>query len=300
MKLRWKEFVLALAMAVTLWYGMSGTEIVESSVDVRVDYKGIPKDLIIRGDGLVNKISVRVRGPVGQVRAMSMRDFVYAMDLSTLQKGENVLPIAGSHLSFFGGLQVIEVSPPSITIEVDTVETKEVPLRANLLGSLHGGFQSETDFRPETVTIRGASQEVESIKEVEVSLQMGEVNEPTLREFHVPLVLPPGVEATPAQAFASVRVDHKRKTVQVTRNIEADVPKDMGAFFRPARVKVSVSIPEAHAAGAASNREIRAFVTLPDRRLGTYTIPVRVALPDGALLMGIDPAETSVTLEQKN
>lgn len=300
MKIRWREFALALAMAVTLWYGMSGTEIVESQVDVRVDYKGVPSGLVIRGDGLINKIAVRVRGPVGQIRAMGMRDFVYSMDLSTLKKGENILPIAGSQLSFFGGLQVIDVSPPSITVEVDTVETKEVPLKANLLGSLPGGYQAETDFKPESVTIKGASQEVESIKEIEVALQLGEIEAATIREFRVPLALPPGVEATPPQVFASVRVDLKRKNAQVTRTVEADTPQSMGAFFRPSKVKVLVAMPEDSFSGAAANKEIRAFVTLPDKRLGTYTLPVRVSLPEGALLISIEPAEISVTLEQKN
>ena len=301
MKLRWKEFILALAMAVTLWYGMSGTEIVESQIDVRVDYKGVPQDLIIRGNGMVNKVSVRVRGPGGQVRVMSTRDYVFAMDLSTLKKGQNTLPIPASQLGLFGGLQVIDVTPPSIQLDVDTLEVKEVHLKADIQGTLPGGYAAEATFTPAMVSVRGPSMELDDLKEILISLQLGEITGPDTRELQAPVLpLPPGVEATPPQALAHVRVDVKRKTVNVTRTVQAEAPAAVGVYVRPARVKISVAMPETIVTGAGDNKEIRAFVTLPERQLGTYILPVRVSLPEGAQIVDIEPSEVSVTLEQKN
>ena len=300
MKLRWKEFVLALVMAVTLWYGMSGTEIVESQLDVRVDYKGIPKGLTIRGDGLVNKISVRLRGPVGQIRAMSTRDYVFSVDLSSLEKGQNSLPVQVAQSGLFGSLQIIDVTPANIQLDVDTLESKELPLKASLQGGLPEGYKAETEFSPEKVTVSGPSQELGELKEIIVPLHMESVTEAGVREFRVPLSLPTGVEASPSQIVAHVHVDLKRKAVNVTRAVQVDAPAGVGVFLRPARVKISAELPEAAVSGAGDSKEIRAFVSLPEHRLGTYTLPVRVSLPEGARLISIAPEEVEVTLEQKN
>ena len=300
MKVRWKEFAIALVMAVTLWYGMSGTEIVESQVDVRVDYKGVPKDLVIRGNGLVNKISVRLRGPVGQIRAMDTRDFVFAMDLSSLKKGENTLPVQVEQSGLFGSLQVIDATPSTIQLDVDTLEIKEVPLKGNIQDGLPDGYAAEIELTPDKVKVRGPSGDMDALKEILVPLQLGEVTGADAKEFHVQLALPPGSEADPAQITAHVRVDLKRKTVNLTRAVQAEAPRSMGVFLRPAKVKISAALPEAFVAGAGDSKEIRAYVVLPENRYGAYTLPVRVALPEGSRLLSVDPEEVEITLEQKN
>ncbi len=47
MKLRWREWLLAFVIALAFWYGISGTERVETQVELAVDYKGTPPGLII-------------------------------------------------------------------------------------------------------------------------------------------------------------------------------------------------------------------------------------------------------------
>ncbi|WP_155800194.1 hypothetical protein [Lawsonia intracellularis] len=53
----WKYFLIAFATALILWYTFNAKEQVERIMDVRLDYKGLPSDLIVT-EGQLNKINV--------------------------------------------------------------------------------------------------------------------------------------------------------------------------------------------------------------------------------------------------
>jgi hypothetical protein len=300
MKAHWKELILALAISIALWFNMSGTEIIESQMNVRIEYKGIPDNVTFQRDGLVGRVSVRVRGPSGQIRSMIAREHIFSMNLASLQPGTNVLPINIASEDFFGPLQVISVNPPSLQLEVDLRLNKEVPLKAVITGTIPQTMLAETSFTPDRVTITGPAKTLEGIEELAVSLELGETSEPGTREFRNQLALPEMVTANPSAVAASVRVDLKRTVVKVSRTVQATAPDNLGISLRPDRVQINVAMPQALAGNAANNKDINAFVYLAEDKLGTHVLPVQVNLPEGALLVGIEPKEILVTLEQKN
>jgi hypothetical protein len=295
-RVQWKELFLALAMAATLWFGISGTENVESQVDVRLEYKGIPKNLLIRGPGLINRVSVRVSGPSGQVRAMIGRDYVFTMDLSSLEPGENSLPIAIARTGLFGGLKVIEVIPPEISLLAEVAQSREIPLRPDIRGVLPKDLKAEALLIPEKVSLRGPPQEVAKMQDIVVPLALGRVTEPGTRDLRAPLPLPAGMEAEPASVDAVVSVDWKRKEVTLGRDVQVQPSVSFAYSLRPARVRIRAALPEGLVPAAEGNREIRAVVLLPKFVPGTYSLPVQVSLPAGALLLSVEPADISVVL----
>ena len=70
MNIRWKDLGVAFVLAVILWYGVSGSEKLETQVDVRLEYKGAPQGLVIR-EGLINKVEVRVRASASEIASPS-------------------------------------------------------------------------------------------------------------------------------------------------------------------------------------------------------------------------------------
>ncbi|MDR1360599.1 MAG: hypothetical protein LBJ82_06440 [Deltaproteobacteria bacterium] len=295
-RVQWKELLLAFAMAATLWFGISGTENVESQVEVRLEYKGIPKNLLIRGPGLINRVSARVSGPSGQVRAMIGRDYVFTVDLSSLAPGENSLPLAIARTGLFGGLKVIEIIPPEISLLAEVALSKEIPLRPDIRGSLPKSLKAEALLIPETTVLRGPPQEVEKMREIVVPLALGRVTEPGTRDLRAPLPLPAGLEADPASVDAVVSVDWKRKEVALSRAVLAQPSVSSALSVRPARVRIRAALPEGLAEAAEDNTQIRAIVLLPKFVPGAYVLPVQVSLPTGALLLSVEPAEVSVVL----
>jgi len=298
MKLHWREFIVAFLTALVLWYGVSGSEKLESQVEVRVDYRGLPQGLVVLS-GQVNKVSVRVRASMGLLRSLSGRDFAFLMDISDVRKGENTLAVNLAYLPFRSGVEVMDVSPSRITLEVDSLEKKVVPLEARLSGDLTKDLIAQVVFMPPEVTLSGAASLLEDIEKVEVPVQIEEPVTPGSTESKRLLPLPEGVDASPNEAKLSLHIGVKRKLVKVSRTVQVDSPQSLGKFVRPDKVNISVAVPDSFAAKAAASSEIRAFAHLERQDLGSYSLPVQVSLPEGAELVEIDPARVTVTLEQK-
>ncbi len=299
MKLRWREFIVAFLMAVVLWYGVSGSEKLESHLEVRVDYRGLPQGLVVTS-GQVSKVSVRVRASMGMLRSLAGRDYAFFMDLSDVRKGENVLAVNLAYLPFRSGVEVMDVTPSRITLHVDTLESKIVPLKAEVTGDTPPDFVAHVSFTPPELTLSGPSALLEDIDDITVPVIIDGPVVPGTTESKRLVPLPDGIDASPTEVKQSIQMGIRRKLVSVTRTVQVDAPAHLGKFVRPDKVSLAVAMPQSLAGKAASNNEIRAFVNLGTYDLGSYPLPVLVSLPEGAELVEIEPPRVTVTLEQKN
>lgn len=298
MKFRWKAFALAFAMAVALWYGVSGSEKVESILEVRVDYRGLPNGYIVRS-GLVNKIEVRVRAPVGSVRTLADRNPIFYMDLSSVTKGENVVQIDSSQLPFRRNVEVIDITPSSINLDVDVSEQKKIPLAAEISGKLKKDLIAQVTFSPAEVTLSGPSEALEKISIVSMDVAVDENTPPGNMRSMRKVIVPEGVDADPPEVSQILSVGVKRKLVSVTRDVRVETPSSTGSFTRPDKVTIQVAVPLSMADKVTSNSSIRAFAQLGSYELGSHNLPVLVELPEGAELVKVEPEHITVTLEQK-
>jgi YbbR domain-containing protein len=298
MRLRWKEFTIALLMAVVLWYGVSGSEKIESQVEVRVDYRGLPQGLVVRS-GLVNKVSARVRAPAGMLRTLTSRDHAFFLDLSHVRKGENILAMNVAYLPFRSGVEVIEVSPSRILVDVDSISSKILPLTARISAELPRDYVAQVSFSPQEVTISGPSSLVDGMIDLDMPIVVKNGDQLGENTFTRLLPLPGGVDASPPEVRVSVNIDVKRKPAKVTRSVQMTAPPNMSAVIQPERVSIEVAMPESLVSRAASNKDIRAFVHLEGHELGAHAIPVQVELPVGAELIEVNPSSVTVLLEQK-
>lgn len=299
MKVRGLELAVAFILAVVLWYGVSGSEKLESHVEVRVDYRGLPPGLLVTS-GQLNKVNVKVRASMGMLRSLAGKDFAFYMDLSDLRKGENVLAVNSAFIPFRSGVEVIEVTPSRITLNVDTIESKVVPLVAQITGDVPVDHMVEASFDPSAITISGPSAVLEKLDEIVVSVPAEVPTEPGKVESKRIVPLPEGIDAKPNEVAQTVQINIRRKLVTVNRTVQFDLPAQFGKFVRPEKVTLAVAMPLSLAGKAAANVGIRAFVSLDQFDFGSYNLPVQVELPEGAELVEVDPPRVTVTIEQKN
>lgn len=299
MKLRWRELLIAFLLAVGIWYVVTGSEKVESQIEVRTDYRGLPQGLIIR-NGTVSRVSVRVRASVGMLHSVSGRDFACFVDLSAVKKGENILPIGNNQIMLPGGMEVIDVTPSRIYLDVDTLESKTVPLLASIQGDPPGDYTLEARVEPAEAKISGASSQVEGISQLVIPVTVEQPLVPGATESRRLIPLPDGVDATPHEAKVTLHVGIRRKLVQVTRPVNAYAPEQFGVSVRPDRASLSLAVPESLAGKISAHDGIKAYIQLERYEPGSYSLPVQVALPEGVELVKVEPANVSFTVEQKS
>ncbi|MDL2291427.1 hypothetical protein LJC09_04925, partial [Desulfovibrio sp. OttesenSCG-928-F20] len=293
-----KELIVAFLMAFVLWYGVTGSEKLESQVDVRVDYRGLPSGLVVR-DGLVSKVTVRLRAPGGMLRSLAARDYAFFLDLSRVHKGENIIAVNTNDLPFSSGVEVIDVTPSRILINADTLVNKKVPVRGAPIGKLPEDYTATLTIDPPEALISGPSALIDAMESINLRIPLDDPVVPGTSESRRVLDIPQGVDATPTEVRATLKIGIQRKQVKATRLVQVHkLPEQRGKFVRPDKVTITFNAPVSQASKMASGNAVRAFVELEKQELGSYTLPVRVALPEEAELVAIDPPQVTVTVEQ--
>lgn len=297
MTIRWRELGVAFLLAISLWYLVTGSEKIETQIDVRLDYKGIPANLIVR-EGLVTKVAVRVRATAGVARAMYGREYMYSMNLSSLVKGENTLPVPVSQLPFLGGVEVIDITPPSITLVVDAIETKSVPLKLEFHSALSQDYTAKATLEPDLVTLKGPSQALLGIQSVKLPFIVdGEPLEgDSLLSKDIPL--PEGIEATPSKVQVALTVKINRK------RMEFDVPVTLidqtgGYDSTTRRVRIVADVPLSIATAKDLREVVQAEATVPSDISQNPLVPVVVRMPLSCNLVQVEPKSLKLTQKRE-
>jgi YbbR domain-containing protein len=242
---------------------------------------------------------VRLRASAGMLRSFSGRDFAFYLDISDVHKGENLLAINPASLPFLSGVEVTEIMPSRIILDVDTVDSKSVPLEAEISGELPPDYIAQVSFTPPEVLLTGPSTLLDNIDKIAVPLQVkGDVTLGATESRRL-LPLPGGVDSTPAEVNIVQHIGIKRKLVTVTRSVQVDAPASFGKFVRPDKVTVTLAVPDSEAAKAGSNNAIRAYAVLGHNELGSYSLPVQATVPEKSELVSVEPSQVTVTLEQR-
>ncbi|MDE7063916.1 MAG: YbbR-like domain-containing protein, partial [Desulfovibrionaceae bacterium] len=88
----WLILALAFLSALLMWYTVTVRDRLEVQLEVRLDYRGVPENMVVV-DGLINKMSIRLRGPEALVRSITPQNLNQVVNLSKLKKGTNVIPL---------------------------------------------------------------------------------------------------------------------------------------------------------------------------------------------------------------
>lgn len=299
MRSNWQYAVMAFVMSVTLWYMVTGRERVEVVGEVRLEFKGIPQNLVVR-EGLVNKVSVRVRGPKGLVRVMTSRDMSYAIDLSSLKRGTNIVPLTAEKLPEARAFEVVEITPSRLTLEVDVIVEKDVAVAVDINGTLPVDVRiDKTEVTPARVHLRGPESLVARIDRVNVVVAAPGPEQAGTMEVQATPTLPEATESIPPTV--SVRMDTalRMKETTLKREVAVQSPRGLRARVSPRTVTLLLEMPASVAADAEALRAIRVYAEVPEGAApGQEKLPVRVDLPDRVRLKDIAPDTVNVTFHK--
>jgi YbbR domain-containing protein len=147
--------VASLAIAVLLWLTVSGQQTVERGLRVPLEIHNLPEkvELVEQPPEFVD---VRVRGGSGALSRLGPGDVVAVIDVRTARTGRRLFNLSNEQVRTPFGIEVSQVTPPTVTLAFEQSDTKRVPVVPAIEGEPAPGFvRGKTSAEPGTVDVVG-------------------------------------------------------------------------------------------------------------------------------------------------
>ena len=162
-----KENLLAriacLLVACGLWvYVMTDQNpIVERNVEVRLQQMNLPNNMMVFN--VPDKVMVKIRGTRTKVSDNLENKITASLNLKNVTEGQQSLPVK---VSFAAG-DVVQITPNEVSVYVDTVSEKKVPVITRIVGAVSSDMTiGHSIITPAQVTLRGATHRMNKVNKV--------------------------------------------------------------------------------------------------------------------------------------
>ena len=156
--------IICLLMACGLWvYVMTDQNpIIERNIEVRLQQRNLPQNMMVFN--APDKILVKVRGSRAKLSSDNLSAEINAsINLKNITEGQQSLPIT---VTYSGG-EIVSVTPKEVSIYVDTVSEKKVPVTTRIVGAVNGDMTiGSSIITPAEVTLRGATHRIDKVNRV--------------------------------------------------------------------------------------------------------------------------------------
>ena len=183
--------VVSLLIACVLWAAAQGVTDVEQSLDVPVAVEKVPDNLVVVEES-AHEINLRLVGSRAALRQCAKLLQHYTVSLEGAKPGEARLSVNKEQISLPRGARIAARSPSTLVYTLETVVTKNVPVRADLAGDLPRGYRLlRVSVEPKEIAIVGAKSSVRNIREVVTDrIELARLRESSQLESSVALGYP--------------------------------------------------------------------------------------------------------------
>ena len=131
--------LVSLFFAVFLWYFVVGEDKVDITVYVPLEITNLPQNLVISNQ-FRKQLEVKINGPRGLVRSIANQDITRPVDLNNVQPGNHVIKNTPDSIKLPKGIQIQNIRPANITLTIDRLIEKELPIKPVLEGNPAAGY----------------------------------------------------------------------------------------------------------------------------------------------------------------
>ena len=157
--------LLSVALAVLLWMVIAGEETVERGLRVPLELQQFPPGLELLGD-LPTTADVRVRGASGTLSRLSPGDIVAVLDLRGSRPGERLFHLTPEQVRAPFGVEVVQVTPPTVPVVFETTASRNVPIEPAIEGKPAAGYMvGKIVVTPPSVEVVGPESAVRRVTE---------------------------------------------------------------------------------------------------------------------------------------
>ncbi|HVF44717.1 MAG TPA: CdaR family protein [Pyrinomonadaceae bacterium] len=259
----WTLKALALAITLGLWFAVTTQRTPATMRLHNVPLEFVLPEGVEIGNDPTKVVEVTLQGSRGKLDEMNVANLVARADVTALRPGDRVARLFEAvRMDLPEDVRIIEVTPRSVTLHLETVVERDVPVEARFEGELPAGFrQTSVAVTPERVRVRGPESHVNSIERAFTET----ISLSDLRESHTFQQVAVDIsdhKVTPLDASVGVRVEvseeqseHRFTNVQVrtpsgspaspaTANVLLRGPRSVIESLRPEDVRLVVEPTE--------------------------------------------------------
>jgi len=182
--------VLALIVALFIWFNVSSQEEMTRLFTLPVQLEGIPDSLTVIGN-LPSDVKTSITASKRQILYMGFRKGFVSVSLAGATSGHYRQTLSASNVVLPSGVRPYNVriiSPASIDLYFERKVTKSVPVGLTLAGSIPEGYVllGAPEVTPRRIEVTGAESYVKHLKNMPTkSLDLGKIKESTERELEL-------------------------------------------------------------------------------------------------------------------
>jgi YbbR domain-containing protein len=292
--------LLSVALAVLLWMVIAGDETVERGLRVPLELQQFPPGLELLGE-VPTTADVRVRGASSALSRLAPGEIFAVLDLRGAREGERLFHLTPEQVRVPFGVEVVQVTPPTVAVVFEKTASHVVPIRPAVEGQPAPGFVvGGITADPSTVEIVGPARAVaratealtepvsvaDARQQVQESVTVGTLDPAlrvrTLRSTTVT------VQIVPAPLERTV---HERPVHLL------NLAPNLTAMAMPSTVEITLRGDE-EVFTRMEPDDTTAFVDLAGLGAGEYTLTVRAEISHNAGVTRIEPAAIQVRISR--
>jgi len=270
-----------------MWYFVVGEDMVDMTIYVPIEITNLPQSLIISNQ-FKKQLEVTISGPRGLVRSISTQNITRSIDLSNAKPGTQVFQNKPDSINLPRGITIQRIQPANITLTIDKLLEKELPIKPMIIGKPAEGFEiAAVSAKPPTLSLKAPA---EALKDtLFLSTQPIDVSglNSSLNNRQVALDVKPEIAELIGESLISVNVAIREKFIP--REF-FDIPVDFSheaerTSYRlnPAMVSIKAELPYHLAKVPSESLSFTATVDADNLPPGNYDLPVTVIPEPGSI-----------------
>ncbi|MDY2636824.1 MAG: CdaR family protein [Phascolarctobacterium sp.] len=293
--------VICLLVACGLWvYVMTDQNpIVERNVEVRLQQMNLPSNMMVFN--APNKVMVKVRGTRTKVSDNLENRITASLNLKSVTEGQQTVPVK---VSFASG-DVVQVVPSEVSVYVDTVSEKKVPVITRIVGAVSNDLTiGHSTITPAQVTLRGATHRIDKVNKVVAPIDVTDHSGDFQAESELVAVSDDGYDIPNMKIIPERVMVH---ATMVSQMLSVDIPVKLvvsGELPKGVTVTKTEILPEKVRITAPPSllKELKAINTKPvdvSKLAGSTAVAAELDLPE-KVLPEVRTVQIRLSVERQN
>ncbi len=274
----WTLKALALLITLGLWYAVTTQRAPATKRLHDVPLEFLLPDGVDIGNDPVDRVDVMLEGSQDKLAVLTARDLVAQVDVTSLLPGDRNPRLTDKNVSMAlpESVRILEITPRSLTLHLEPVIEREVPVEARFEGDPPAGFARGAGIvTPDRVRVRGPESHINAVERAftETISLAGRRETLVLPQVSVDI---PDHKVVPLDAFVSVRVQIAEEQSE-QRFTNVVVRSESGGTVSPAAASVTLRGPRS-VIETLRPEDLRLVVKLAE----DGKVTPRLTLPPGA------------------